>query len=159
MSEAEIIKALAKAIKIAVAKSTYLVHEDAQARCPRGNSILADTLRMDENTGEVWSEQTYAPIVEYGLKGKIIVPKEKSILAWTKPGITRPDSNDKEAWKSLRKRGLAIFAKKSKGIETIGTGQDGEGLTKISFLRPALWENKKEIMKIFSKEISKVGGL
>jgi hypothetical protein len=49
----------------------------------------------------------------FGKRRKRIYPKKSKVLAWTAPGIPRPQ--DKYGWKMLRMRKLAFIARSVKG--------------------------------------------
>lgn len=141
-----------QAMEAAIGKACALVERVAKQKAPKGDGELRRSIssKVIGLTGEVFTPLDYAPYVEFGTgifaednKGRKEVPwvyVEGAGSAKGKKTIHTEESADR-----------AVAFLRAKGLEAYKT----RGEKPQPYLRPALYENREEILKILDKAVGK----
>lgn len=130
-------------------KAVLKVETEAAKKAPKGELQQSITSKIDGLTGVVFTPVFYAPYVEYGT-GIFATGKGggRTEVPWVYVEGSTKSSNSKKAYtEETAKQAVAIL--RSKGLKAFYTyGQKPQ-----PFLRPALDENREEILKILRGEL------
>ena len=121
-----------------------LVEGSAKKKAPKGDGTLRSsiTYKVEENKGIVYTPLEYAPYVEFGTGIHAEKEGREGYWVYVKDGGGSSQRSSKSYTEDEAKQVMAILRKK--GLEAYYTN----GQHPHPFLRPALHENREQILKI-----------
>lgn len=137
----------------ALKKACALVERSARQKAPKNSGELRRSIasKVENYEGIVYTPLEYAPYVEYGTGLFAEDGKGRSEVPWVYVEGSSRTSNKKTIYKNeAEAERAAAYLKEEKGLKAVVTyGQHPE-----PFLRPALDENREEILRIFSEAVN-----
>lgn len=130
-------------------KAVLKVETEAAKKAPKGELQQSITSSIDGLTGVVFTPVFYAPYVEYGT-GLFATGKGggRQDVPWVYVEGSTSSGNSKKKY-TLQEAKQAVAILRSKGLDAHYT----YGQKPKPFLRPALDENREEILKILRGEL------
>lgn len=130
-------------------KAVLLLEREAAIKAPKGELQQSITSRINGLTGEVYTPLYYAPYVEYGTGIHAEGGKGRQEVPWVYvEGGTR-GSSKKTVYASEADAKQAVAILRSQGLDAHMT----YGQYPQPFLRPALDENRAEILRLLKGEM------
>lgn len=132
-------------LEAALGKACAMVERSAKQKAPKGEGTLrrSITSKVEDMQGVVFTPLFYAPYVEYGTGIYAEEGKGRQDVPWVYvEGSTKEGSSSKTY--TEQEAEAAVQYLRSKGLEAYKS----YGRKPEPFMRPALYENREEILKI-----------
>lgn len=139
-------------LEAALGKACALVERSAKQKAPKGSGELRRSIdsKIEGDTGIVFTPVYYAPYVEYGTGLFAEDGKGRKEVPWVYvEGGNSQGSSSKKVYTPDEAEAAAAFLE-SKGLDAVVT----YGQHPHPFMRPALYENREEILRLLKDGIT-----
>lgn len=133
----------------AITKSTLLLEREAVKKCQKGEIQQSITSKVDGVTGTVYTPHRLAPYLEFGTGIYSIHPKGgRKEVPWVYVEGQYNEPSSKRIYTEAE-ADRTVASMRSEGIPAVKT----YGSEPMPFLRPALDENRQEIIRLLGESL------
>lgn len=132
-------------LEAALGKACAIVERSARQKAPKGEGDLRRSIKskVEDMQGIVYTPLFYAPYVEYGTGIYAEDGKGRQDVPWVYVEGSTSDSKSTKSYTEQEADETVAYLR-SKGLEAYKS----YGMKPAPFMRPALYENREEILKI-----------
>lgn len=139
-------------LNASLGKACALVERSAKQKAPKVNGELrrSITSKVENDEGIIFTALEYAPYVEYGTGLFAEGGKGRQEVPWVYVEGSTKKSSSKTVYPTPQDAEAAAAFLQSKGLDAVVT----YGMHPQPYMRPALFENREEILRILKEAIN-----